>query len=70
MKKILKKTGEPNFDNLFKVREFLNDLNTNFQIDYNPHSKLSMSNDRVQGKDLPEAVHAYEAHKEGDQDVV
>ena len=29
--------GEPNFNKLFKEREFLNDLNTNFQINYNPH---------------------------------
>ena len=29
--------GEPNFDKLFKEREFLNDLTTKFQINYNPH---------------------------------
>ncbi|KAM7438175.1 hypothetical protein ABFA07_012298 [Porites harrisoni] len=29
--------GEPNFNKLFKEREFLNDLTTNFQINYNPH---------------------------------
>ena len=61
--------GEPNFDKLFKVREFLNDLNTNFRINYNPHREQAVD-EAIQGKDFPEAVHAYEAHKEGGQDVV
>ena len=35
-------SGEPNFDKLFKVREFLNDLNTNFRINYNPHREQAV----------------------------
>jgi len=33
---------DPNFDKLFKVREFLNDLNTNFRINYNPYREQAV----------------------------
>jgi len=59
---------DPNSDKLFKVREFLNDLNTNFRINYNPYREQAV--DEVYGKDFIEAVHAIEAHKKGNQDVV
>ena len=61
--------GDPNFDKLFKVREFLNDLNTNFRINYNPHPEQAVDEAMIKHKGR-ETVHAYEAHKEGDQDVV
>ena len=34
--------GEPNFDKLFKLTEFLNDLNTTFCINYNPHREQAI----------------------------
>ena len=42
--------GEPNFDKLFKVREFLNDLNTNFRINYNPHREQAVDEAMIKYK--------------------
>ena len=42
--------GDPNFDKLFKVREFLNDLNTNFRINYNPHREQAVDEAMIKYK--------------------
>ena len=34
--------GDSNFDKLFKVREFIDDLKTNFQINYAPHREQAV----------------------------
>jgi len=41
---------DPNFDKLFKVREFLNDLNTNFRINYNPYCKQAVDEAMIKYK--------------------
>ena len=41
---------EPNFVNLFKVREFLNDLYTNFWINYNPHREQAVDQAMIKYK--------------------
>ena len=42
--------GEPNFDKLFKVREFLNDLNTNFRVNYNAHREQAVDEATIKYK--------------------
>ena len=42
--------GEPNFDKLFKVREFLNDLNTNFRINDNLHCEQAVDEAMIKYK--------------------
>ena len=42
--------GDQNFDKLFKVREFLNDLNTNFRINYNPHREQAVDEAMIKYK--------------------
>lgn len=44
------RVGEPNFDKLFKVREFLNDLNTNFRVNYNPHREQAVDEAMIKYK--------------------
>lgn len=42
--------GEPNFDKLFKVREFLNDLHTNFWINDNLHCEQAVDEAMIKYK--------------------
>jgi len=34
--------GDENFDKLFNVRNFLEDLNTKFRLNYNPHRQQAI----------------------------
>ena len=42
--------GEPGYDKLFKVREFLDDLNTNFRVNYNPHREQAVDEAMIKYK--------------------
>ena len=43
--------GDPNIHKLFKAREFLNDLNTNFRINYNPHREQAVHKAMIKYKE-------------------
>ena len=42
--------GDQNFDKLSKVRKFLDDLNTNFRLNYNPHKEQAVDEAMVKCK--------------------
>ena len=42
--------GDQNFDKLFKVRKFLDDLNTNLWLNYNPHREQAVDEAMIKYK--------------------
>ena len=42
--------GDENFDKLFKVRNFLEDLNTKFSLNYNPHREQAIDEAMIKYK--------------------
>lgn len=42
--------GDENFDKLFKVRNFLEDLNTKFRLNYNPHRQQAIDEAMIKYK--------------------
>lgn len=42
--------GDPNFDKLFKVREFVDDVNTNFRLNYKPHREQAVDEAMIKYK--------------------
>ena len=42
--------GEPNYDKLFYVRKFLEDLKTNFRLNYDPHRQRAIDEAMIKYK--------------------
>lgn len=42
--------GDENFDKLFKVRQFLEDLKTNFKVNYHPHHEQAVDEAMIKDK--------------------